>query len=86
MGRIVPLNLPLRRGEIILDAETLDQHLLSEGHGRTDAHADHVRHRPQEVGRSPTTDQHIAPKREFEDLLGRVAREAFAVDLPSLEK
>jgi hypothetical protein len=48
-------------------------------HRARDAHAHHVRHRPQQAGRAPAAQHHVAALGQREEFLGRVERKAALV-------
>ena len=66
--------------------EPLHEHALAVGHWRTDADTDDMRHIAEKIGRSPSSDQHVAFDGKLENLLGRISRHARPVDAPALEQ
>ena len=82
---IVVLDLTSRSGPV-LNAKSLHQDIFAERHRCADAHAQDMRHSPQEIGRAPTPDQHVAIGNQLEDFLSGVPGHALPVEPPPLHE
>src|SRR5262249_28058975 len=62
------------------------EHCLPELHRCANAHAKHVRHRPQQINRAPATDQDVPFRCKRENFLRSAARHALAIHSPPFKQ